>query len=78
MDNSHTEDEAKTLWCPHFDEKMRAILYPLHSDEVGACIASRCSQWQWAHPSMEEKLINALNNEPEICITGYCGLARGK
>jgi len=68
MDNSHFEDEARELWCPHFTEKMRAALTT--NAAPGTCIASECSQWQWA---ASQYLFDDGTGK-----RGYCGLARGR
>lgn len=76
----HTEDEAKTKWCP---------LAPTYTLPSSRCIASECMAWRWAqkrnpdwkpepgymmsvtptHPADDEPLYVA---DPEH---GYCGLA---
>lgn len=74
----HTEDEAKTKWCPMV--RVTVAVGPAGdvytSDNHGndgihpECIGSACMVWRWA--SYEDSAINEGGPDD----FGYCGLVR--
>lgn len=85
--NLHTEDEAKTKWCPmvritpgneHW-HRLTNREAPLIGPDIDGhliacrCIASACMAWRWA----TEYTAGPPRYEPEAkpVTRGYCGLA---
>lgn len=71
----HTEDEAKTKWCPFarvaFQYRVQApdaMIVPNRAENeapIGTCIASECMAWR--------KKPRLSDGQPSLL--GYCGLA---
>ena len=85
----HTEDEAKTKWCPH--ARRISDGYPVEqsisvnrdqSDQpVTSCIGSACMAWRWGGAAV--RFVDAptqLEGQPtrqvrKLLDVGFCGLS---
>lgn len=72
----HTEEQAKTLWCPHVRSGNGtpatncAVNQTIVSGEHARwdkCCASACAAWRWADPTTRYATPTARK--------GFCGLA---
>ena len=68
----HTEEQAKTKWCP----EMRALQYQgsgaVNRRTDSPCIASGCMHWRWDPPEYD---VMDIHRKPTPATTGYCGLS---
>ena len=72
---THTEEEAKTKWCPFArltDGAVRGGTYNRTGPAADLnCIASACMAWRWIEPAKDQ------NRWQPVVLPkyGYCGLA---
>lgn len=81
----HTEDKAKTKWCPHARITASDGAPPHNRFFSDAsceeslecmCVGSACMAWRWSQPQtryVPEDSAAAL--QPQHSPTGYCGLS---
>lgn len=82
----HTEDEARTKWCPFARAPFftDAPGYPAvnrqaagGSDLSCSCVASLCMAWRWVHGDPKDAKSKGGIMLPPSQWPGYCGLAGG-
>lgn len=75
----HTEDEARTKWCPLVRVGERASgAAENRPDGSYNCIASECMAWRWAQKLNPNHPIGMNTTEPAFIddtTHGFCGLA---
>jgi hypothetical protein len=66
----HTEEQAKTLWCPHTraaNGEEHVVAVNRKQASGNGCIGSACAAWRWADPTTRYATPTARK--------GFCGLA---